>query len=72
MRYFRPTSLTWWSGALAFILGNALIFLPDSAAIAEWAKVLSALTGGDDASPAALILFGLGIIGLRDKLERIE
>lgn len=69
MRYFRPRSLTWWAGLAAVALGSASLAAPHYA-LTEMGRVVAALVGSADASPAGLILGGLGLIGLRDKLER--
>ena len=59
-RYFRPTSLTWWAGAFAIVIGGAAM-----GGAGEWANQLGSLiamlSGGSDASPAALISLGLGM-----------
>ena len=55
MRYVRPNSLTWWAGLLAMLTGIASLAL---------------LAGSGDASPAGLMFLGLGLIGLRDRIER--
>lgn len=69
-RYFRPASVTWWSGALSIALGVAAILLPESGAVSQLGQVVAVLTGGGDASPAGLIALGAGLIGLRDALAR--
>ncbi len=70
MRYFRPTSLTWWAGLLAMLTGIASIALPTTGAFAELARLVALLAGSSDASPAGLTFLGLGLIGLRDRIER--
>lgn len=70
MRYIRPTSLTWWAGLLAFATGAASLALPATGPLADLARLITLLSGSGDASPAALIALGLGLIGLRDRLER--
>ncbi|WP_149139761.1 hypothetical protein [Gemmobacter caeruleus] len=70
MRYIRPTSLTWWAGLLAFATGAASLALPAAGPLADLARLITLLSGSGDASPAALIALGLGLIGLRDRLER--
>lgn len=56
---------------MALFLGLWMLVCPacDLSAIAE---VVAALTGGAGASPAMLIVTGLGLIGLRDKMERMS
>ena len=34
MRYFQPTSLTWWAGLLAVLTGSGALFLPDQGQLA--------------------------------------
>lgn len=70
MRYFRPTSLTWWAGVLAIVAGIASITLPGTGPFTELARLVALLAGSGDASPAGLMFLGLGLIGLRDRIER--
>jgi len=70
MRYIRPTSLTWWAGLLAMLTGLASVALPATGPLGELARLVSLLAGSGDASPAGLIFLGLGLIGLRDRIER--
>ncbi|MFN4125774.1 hypothetical protein [Pannonibacter indicus] len=70
MRYIRPRSLTWWAGLLAFATGTASLALPATGPLADLARLITLLSGSGDASPAALIALGLGLIGLRDRIER--
>ncbi|HVL20512.1 MAG TPA: hypothetical protein VM422_05945 [Amaricoccus sp.] len=70
MRYVLPTSLTWWAGLAAILIGLAGLALPKHGPLAEVAGVIAMLIGANDAAPATLITLGLGLIGLRDRLER--
>ena len=70
MRYIRPRSLTWWAGLMAVATGTATMALPATGPLAEIARLVTLLSGSGDASPAALIALGLGLIGLRDRLGR--
>ncbi len=70
MRYFKPKSLSWWSGIGLIGLGVATMFMPDNYTLTEFGTTLTMLSGGTDASPGVMVATGLGIIGLRDKLER--
>ena len=70
MRYIRPTSLTWWAGLLACLTGMASIALPMTGPLGELARLVALLAGSGDASPAGLMFLGLGLIGLRDRIER--
>ncbi|GHE01049.1 hypothetical protein U879_13250 [Defluviimonas sp. 20V17] len=70
MRYFRPKSLTWWAGLLAMLTGIASLVLPAAGPVGELARFITLLAGSGDASPAGLIFLGLGLIGLRDRIER--
>jgi hypothetical protein len=70
MRYVLPKSLTWWAGLAAILTGLAALALPDSGPLGEFAGVIAQLIGANDAAPATLITLGLGLIGLRDRLER--
>ncbi|SNT05767.1 hypothetical protein ROE7235_02702 [Roseibaca ekhonensis] len=70
MRYIRPNSLTWWAGVLAVLTGVAAAALPATGAFSELARLVALMAGSGDASPAGLIFLGLGLIGLRDRIER--
>jgi hypothetical protein len=70
MRYFHPTSLTWWAGLLAVLTGGGALLLPDQGQLAELARLVAILAGAGDDSPMTLITLGLGLIGLRDRIER--
>lgn len=70
MRYILPASLTWWAGLLALLTGIASLALPSTGALGEVARLVALLAGSGDASPAGLIALGLGLIGLRDRIER--
>ncbi|MEO9781453.1 MAG: hypothetical protein ABJH07_00280 [Sedimentitalea sp.] len=70
MRYIRPNSLTWWAGCLAALTGVASVMLPAIGPLAELSRLVALLAGSADASPAGLMFLGLGLIGLRDRIER--
>jgi hypothetical protein len=70
MRYIRPTSLTWWAGVLAFATGIASLALPATGPFSELSRLIALLAGSGDASPAGLLFLGLGLIGLRNRIER--
>lgn len=70
MKYLHPRSLTWWSGIISLGLGITMIVC-QSCNLDQVATVIAGLNGGQDASPASLILLGTGLIGIRDKLESI-
>jgi hypothetical protein len=70
MRYVLPTSLTWWAGLTAVLVGVAGLLLPEHGELTALAQLVAELTGAEDAAPATLITLGLGLIGLRDRLER--
>jgi len=70
MRYIRPLSLTWWAGVAAIATGSSVMVVPDSFALTEFGRLLAMFAGSADASPAALIFLGTGLIGLGDKFER--
>lgn len=72
MRYFRPRSMTWWSGLFSIALGVAMIVTQDIYILPEVATVVVTLLGGYDTSPGMLIATGIGLIGIRDKLERMR
>ncbi|NRA31677.1 MAG: hypothetical protein HRU11_15620 [Parvularculaceae bacterium] len=70
MRYIRPNSLTWWAGVLATSSGTSALILPHQEQLSALAQLVSMLAGAGDTSPLALISLGLGLIGLRDRIER--
>jgi hypothetical protein len=44
--------------------------MPESLAVTEFGRLLAMFAGSADASPAALVFLGTGLIGVRAKLER--
>jgi hypothetical protein len=69
--YVDPDSVAWWGGAFAIVLGVLGIFMPESYAVTEFGKAVMLLLGGNEhSSPGMMIAFGMGIIGIRAKLER--
>lgn len=77
IRYIRTRSLTWWTGVLAIALGllqaTGLPLAHDATAglVGTLSLVLSSLLGDPTSSaPAPLIILGLSVIGIRDKMER--
>jgi hypothetical protein len=70
MRYVRPSSLTWWAGLIALATGTGALLLPESGPLGDFARLVALLAGTGDAAPITLITLGLGLIGLRDRLER--
>lgn len=70
MEYLQPTSLTWWAGVLACATGIGAMLLPGYGALPHLAQFVALLAGSGDASPAGLVFLGLGLIGLRARLER--
>jgi hypothetical protein len=69
MKYIRPRSLTWWAGLFALSVGIASMALPDTPQLGQLSALVGILAGGGDTSPAGLIALGLGLIGLRERLE---
>ena len=63
-RYFRPRSLTWWTGALAILSGVLEVYGVQTALGPLWQVIFQA---GD---PGTRIMLGLGFIGVGDKVER--
>ena len=70
MRYVLPKSLTWWAGLAAVLIGLLALALPEHGPLGELAGAIAQRIGAEDAAPATLITLGLGLIGLRDRLER--
>ncbi len=66
-----PRSLTWWAGAASVATGAGQIIAPDATALGQVGEIISMLNGAGSApTPATLIVLGLGLIGLRRKLEQ--
>ncbi len=58
--------MTFWAGALSILVGTLMLFeVGDPEQIGRIATIMTALTGGYDASPVQLITVGFGLIGLR-------
>lgn len=62
MKYFKPRSLTWWSGIIPICAGTFVAFEPVHH-LADWAAAVSTTYG--DVPPAVPINAGLALIGLR-------
>ena len=65
-RYFKPRSLTWWSGFVPLLSGAFVAFEPVHG-LADYAQAVSAMYGGTD--PAIPINAGLAIIGFRGAVK---
>jgi len=61
-KYFKPGSLTWWSGFVPLAGGTFIAFEPVHQ-LAEYTAAVSSMFG--DVSPAVPINAGLALIGLR-------
>lgn len=70
LKYLQPKSLTWWAGVLSVLTGMVTMFPEMHPAFFEIGDILTRFTGGAAATPAGLIVTGLGLIGIRAKLER--
>ncbi len=71
LKYVLPRSLTWWAGAASLATGAGQIIAPDATALGQVGEIISMLNGAGAApTPATLIVLGLGLIGLRKKLEQ--
>lgn len=69
--YLDFDSVTWWTGMAAIVLGVLQAAGVNHPSFGIMAEVLNSLNGGTfAASPAQLIVLGLGLIGIRAKLER--
>jgi hypothetical protein len=62
--------LTWWAGLLATATGTGALVLPEHDTLSVLARLIAMLAGTGDAAPVTLIVLGLGLIGLRDRIER--
>ena len=62
-KYFKPASLTWWTGVAQVGVGVALAVSANVEPLQAANGVLSDLTGG--VSAYQYMMMGLGLIGLR-------
>ena len=70
MKYFQPKSLTWWAGVASIVVGAAQMVGLQHAAYGMVGELVQTLTGGMlGSSPAQMIVGGLGLIGIRAKME---
>ena len=65
-KYFKPGSVTWWTGFVSLVAGTIVALGSEVETLRPTANVLSAMA---DVPPAVMISFGLGLIGLRGKDE---
>ena len=65
MKYFKPLSVTWWSGLVPISAGTFIAFAPVHG-LPELAAAVNAVFG--DMPPGVLINSGLAIIGMRAAL----
>ena len=70
MGYIRLKSLTFWAGVLSIGVGILGLIRPEIPHLPEIIRILAVELGADSTSPAGLIALGLGLIGLRDRIER--
>lgn len=63
-KYFKPKSITWWTGFVALAAGSIVAIGSEVDTVRPAANILSAMA---DVPPAVMISFGLGLIGLRGK-----
>lgn len=63
-KYIKLKSLTWWTGFAAIACGTTIAAGSEIMWLEPTANVLSKMT---EVPPAAMITFGLGLIGLRGK-----
>lgn len=64
-KYVKPTSLSWLVFMVPLIGGVVLASEP----LHGWAEIAQSIRNASDMSPAALILTGLGGIGLRGAIK---
>ena len=63
-KYIKPKSLTWWTGFTALVCGMTIAVGNEVEQLSTLSRILSNMTS---VPPAAMISFGLGLIGLRGK-----
>ena len=67
MKYFKPKSLTWWTGTAALAGGLLMALGGQIDAFAPVAAILTDLTGISE--PYMLITYGLTTVGFRGALK---
>ena len=70
MKYFNPKSMTFWAGIFSLISGVALGV--HEANPLGWHMDALANVLGPASSPALLVTQGLGLIGIRRKLDDLQ
>lgn len=69
--YILPTSTSWIAGVLMMFFGVCKIYgWGDSLELDQWTRVLSIVIGQTVMGGPEMIAVGLGMIGLRAKLQR--
>lgn len=63
-KYFKPLSITWWSGIIPLLAG-LFVATVDLHGAVNWVSAIDNVTGGIPAS--GMIVYGLTAIGLRGK-----
>lgn len=66
MKYFKPKSLTWWTGIICFAVGT-ILSIHAGYDLGRLGVVLAVMTS--DFSPSFMIMQGLGLVGLRGALS---
>jgi hypothetical protein len=66
MKYIKPNSLTWWTGAISIAAGVVVAAAGSLNALTPLGVFIDALTGG--ISPSAMITYGLTVVGIRGAL----
>lgn len=70
--YLQVKSLTWWTGVSAIGIGAAKASGMNAAILGHAGDVISIVAGmGAGTPPAQLIVLGLGLVGIRAKLQRL-
>lgn len=65
--YFKPRSLTFWAGVFSILSGVAL-GIHENAPFGWWMDAIVSVLG-PASSPAILVSQGLGLIGIRRKMD---
>lgn len=66
MKYLKPKSLTWWTGAVSLAAGVVVAASGSFGVLTPLGGFIDALTG--NMAPSAMITYGLTVIGLRGAL----
>ena len=70
MQYFKPKSVSFWSGLFSIIVATLIVLdIGKADQLGMIAEIITTLNGGGGSSPAMLYAIGFGLIGIRRRLD---